>query len=68
MTKIGSVLARTFREVCEENNNRSRAEHYKISTKEIAHIEKMLKQVDKTNYDLKKALSNYFELEDEGER
>ena len=62
--KIGAVLARTFREVCEESNNRSRSDWSKVSSEEIKELENLLKNVDNTAFELPAALRRYLQLED----
>ena len=62
--KIGAVLARTFREFCEDSNKRVRSDFSIVSPNEIKDIEQILKKVDNKNFDLIKELENYFGLED----
>ncbi|MEA2071706.1 MAG: hypothetical protein U9O98_10515 [Asgard group archaeon] len=69
---IGSVLARTFREVCAEKNKYARREYTKVSQEEIERLEKMLRKIDDENYDFIKELNKFFRKnkpeEIEGER
>ncbi|MBD3193176.1 MAG: hypothetical protein GF308_21260 [Candidatus Heimdallarchaeota archaeon] len=62
--KIGPVLARTFREICEDSNSRARADHSKISVEEITRIEGILEQVDNERFDLIEELKKFLELEE----
>jgi hypothetical protein len=57
--KIGAVLARTFREVCEESNKRVRSDYSTISSEEIQEIEQLLEQIDKPAFGLPEALERY---------
>ncbi|HUU86800.1 MAG TPA: hypothetical protein VMX17_03510 [Candidatus Glassbacteria bacterium] len=63
--KIGDVLARTFREVCEESNAKVKTDFSKISAEEIDLIEKILAKVDNERFNLQQELkkSLKFELE-----
>ena len=63
--QIGPVLARTFREICEESNKRAKADHSKISPEEISQIEQLLRKVDSKNFQLEKELRKIFELFDD---
>ena len=51
---IGSVLARTFREICEDSNTRVKADYSKVSAEEIKKFEDILKKVDKVGFDFEK--------------
>ena len=62
--KIGAVLARTFRDVCEDSNSRARADYSTISSQEIKELEDLLKNVDNTAFDLQAALKRYLKVED----
>jgi len=44
--KIGDVLARTFREVCEKSNSKAKADFGKISAEEIDLIEKIPTKIE----------------------
>jgi len=63
--KIGDVLARMFREVCEESNAKVKTDFSKISAEEIDLIEKILAKVDNERFNLQQELkkSLKFELE-----
>ncbi len=63
--QIGSVLARTFREVCEDSNTRVKADYSKVSTEEIKKIEDLLKKVDRDNFDFEVELKKLFEIAEE---
>jgi len=63
--QIGSVLARTFREICEDSNTRVKADYSKVSTEEIKKIEDLLKKVDKDNFNLEIELKKLFEINEE---
>jgi len=60
--KIGDVLARTFREVCEESNAKVKADFSKISTEEIDMIEKILTKTDSERTNVSNELRNYLKL------
>jgi hypothetical protein len=65
--QIGSVLARTFREMTEKSNQSKRlADYNKISNDEITAIEQLLKKVDQKNFDLEKELRKLLGLNEEG--
>jgi len=67
--KIGDVLARTFREVCEENNSNKRlAEYNYLSNEEIIEICDILKKIDNEHYDMINVLNKYIKLEEGEER
>ena len=59
---IGSVLARTFREICEDSNTRVKADYSKVSAEEIKKFEDILKKVDKEGFDFEKELKKLFEI------
>ena len=63
--KIGDVLARTFREVCEESNAKVKTDFSRITAEEIDLIEKILAKVDNERFNLQQELkkSLKFELE-----
>jgi len=63
--KIGDVLARTFREVCEESNSKVKADFSKISAEEIDLIEKILTKADSERFDLQQELKKYLKLKEE---
>jgi len=60
--QIGSVLARTFREICEDSNTRVKADYSKVSAAEIKKFEDILKKVDKEGFDFEKELKKIFEI------
>jgi len=60
--KIGDVLARTFREVCEESNAKVKADFSKVSTEEIDMIEKILTKTDSERTNVLNELRNYLKL------
>lgn len=60
--QIGSVLARTFREICEDSNTRVKADYSKVSAEEIKKFEDILKKVDKEGFDFEKELKKIFEI------
>lgn len=62
--KIGPVLARTFREICEDSNSRARADHSKVSAEEITRIEGILEQADNERFDLIEELKKFLEIEE----
>ena len=59
---IGDVLARSFREVCEESNSRVKSEFNRVSDAEIEKIENFLKKVDLEKFDLITELKKFFEI------
>ena len=63
--KIGAVLARTFREVCEDSNSRARSDFSKISAKEIGQIESLLRNVDNPAFNLEDALRRHLKIAEE---
>ena len=60
--QIGSLLARTFREVCEESNNKVKADYNKLSTTEIKQFEDLLKKVDRDNFDFVAELNKLLKI------
>ena len=67
--QIGAILARTFRDICEDANKRARREYNVISMEEMKEIEQLLKQIDNPKFSLQKELIQFFklELEDTGD-
>jgi len=63
--KIGDVLARTFREICEESNAKVKTDFSRISAEEIDLIEKILTKADSERFDLQQELKKYLKLEGE---
>ena len=63
--QIGSVLARTFRELCKDSNTRAQKDFSMISDEEMKSVEKILKKMDNEKFDLRKELVKYFEVEDD---
>ena len=61
--KIGAKLARTFREITQKSNETARAEFSIVSLEEMKEIESLLKKIDNSNFDLKKELYKYFDIE-----
>ncbi|MFW9924388.1 MAG: hypothetical protein ACFFDW_13985 [Candidatus Thorarchaeota archaeon] len=63
--KIGDVLAREFRKVCEDSNSRVKADYSKISADEIKMIENILVKADNERYNLNEELKKFLKLEEE---
>ena len=62
--KIGTKLARTFREITQKSNENARADFSKVSLEEMKEIESLLKKIDNPNFDLMKELYKYFDIEE----
>jgi len=63
--KIGDVLARTFREICNESNKKAKKEFSIIQAEEMGKIEQLLKRVDNDSFNFINALREYLKLEEE---
>jgi len=60
--QIGSMLARVFREICDDSNKRVKSEFNKIPTDEMKKFEELLKKVDRDAFDFEAELNKLLKL------